>query len=101
MSGLKDTIGLDLGDLIDGYVQIEAAKHQKDAQRAEDAAADQTATLHDSDYLSGSEAIQGGNAPITQQQKTPLQSYWDRIPKPLLYISSGLLGIGLLAKALK
>lgn len=91
-----------LSELIGGYIELEKARNAVDTKAVLEAPKTQEQALHSPDYVSGSEAIEGGNAqvPDAETPTTPAD-YWSRIPKPLLYGSIGLLGFALLLKAVK
>lgn len=99
--GATGFFDVSLSDLIDGYVELEKAKNTVESGQIAEAPKTQDKALHEPDYVSGSEAIEGGNAAVPGAATTAQADYWSRIPKPLLYGSLGLLGLGLVLKAVK
>ncbi|WP_406827719.1 hypothetical protein [Microbulbifer sp. ARAS458-1] len=93
-------LDLTASDLIGQYTELQKIKAGLGTQKVQQSTAAQDQALHSSDYTSGSEAISGGNAQVPGAAAAPA-SYWDRVPKPLLYGSVGLLGLGLVLKAIK
>ncbi|WP_341937199.1 hypothetical protein [Marinimicrobium sp. C2-29] len=97
--------GIDFGGaldrLVDGYAKVQQVKNERDAMRYQNAPNEQEAALHESEAATTSEAYQTGNARVPGTGKPSMGGYVDQIPKPLLYGSLGLLGLGLLMKAVK
>lgn len=85
-------------DLIGVYSDIEKAKAERDAAKYLAQGSVQQQTLHAPQYETAHDSITGGNAVVPGADKA---SYWDEIPKPLLYGSLGLLGLGVLLLAVK
>lgn len=81
-------------DIIGAYVQKEAYDSQLKVKQLEQQAATQQRTLHQPVYETMQDAVRNGYG-------APQSSYWDRIPKPLLYGSLALLGGALLIQAAK
>lgn len=99
------TGGLDFGAILDKSLQtwgtVQKIKNERDAMRYASAPGDQFRTLHESEAATTNEAYQTGNAPNPAGNRSTVGGYIDQIPKPLLYGSLGLLGVGLLMKAMK
>lgn len=86
-------------DLIGGYLQKEQADNQAKIEMLKQQAAIQQAALNSPEYMSAKEAIDSGYTPVNNERGT--QSYFDRMPKPLLYGSLALLGGALLLRVVK
>lgn len=97
--------GMDFGGILDNlmghYATTQKLKNERDAIRYATAGRDQQATLHDSEAMTTGEAYATGNARVEGAGQSSMGGYIDQIPKPLLYGSLGLLGVGLLLKAVK
>lgn len=93
-------LDISASDLIAQYTELQKIKAGAETAKVEQSTDVQEQALHSSDYTSGSEAISGGNAQVPGAASAPA-SYWERIPKPLLYGSAGFLGLALLLKAVK
>lgn len=93
-------MAIDLGDLLDKtldtYQAVSVARVQRDTAKYQNAGADQQQTLHPSEAVNAREAYSTGNA-VNPAAATG--GYLDRIPKPLLYGSMGLLGLALILRA--
>lgn len=95
----------DFGALLDktinAYQTVSEVRIERDNARYAAAPATQQNLLHRSEALTTTEAYNTGNAVNPAASPGSVGSYIDRIPKPLLYGSLGLLGVGLLIKAVK
>lgn len=93
-------MSFDYGKLLDQAIgaaeSISVARVERDTARYNSEPVRQRAALHNSEAVSAPESYASGNA------RNPAQgeSYFDQIPKPLLYGSLGLLGVALVLKAL-
>jgi hypothetical protein len=92
-------LGAILDKSIDAYGSISVARAERDTARYNAAVETQRAALHNSEAVNPTEAYATGNAPSPAAQS--VGNYVNRIPKPLLYGSMGLLGVAILAKALR
>lgn len=96
---------MDFGALLDktlgAYQTISVARIERDTARYNAAPVTQQAVLHRSEALTTTEAYQTGNAVNPAARGNAASDYFDRIPKPLLYGSMGLLGLALVLKAVK
>jgi hypothetical protein len=92
--------GAILDKSIDAASALSVARVERDTARYEAAAAEQQAALHNSEATNMREAYATGNArnPAVGQGNT-VGGYIDRIPKPLLFGSIALLGVGLVMRA--
>lgn len=95
--------GFNFGALLDtsigAYSEISKARIERDAARYNAQPQIQQNELHAPEGKTPSEAYATGNAP--NPAFNSVGGYFDRIPKPLLYGSMGLLGVALVIKALK
>ena|SRR5690554_5564557 len=97
-------MAIDFGAILDrtigAYENISVARVERDTAKYNNSAVDQLKALHNSEALNMTEAYKTGNA-VNPAAAGQAVNYWDQIPKPLLYGSLGLLGVGLLIKAVK
>jgi len=96
-------VDIDYGSLLDkainAYGTVSVARINRDSSKFEHAGAQQANALHRSESVTPLESYRTGNA--ADPAKPTTQTYFDRIPKPLLYGSAGVLGLILVLKAVK
>lgn len=94
-------MAIDFGAILDksleAYQTVSVVRAQRDTARYNNAGATQAQALHASEANTPIEAYQTGN--VKSAASSGGASYFDKIPKPLLYGSLGLLGLALVLRS--